>query len=217
MPTSPDPHAAQPVRTYGPPPVQARLTVLLLHGRGDSADGILGLAHALAVPDVAFVAPEAAGHTWYPLSFMSPIAQNEPALTSALRRVGALLASLGEQGIGPERVVLMGFSQGACLSLEFAARNPRRYGGVVALSGGLIGPRGGLQDYAGSFDGTPVFIGCSDTDAHIPVDRVRESAEVYRRLGAVVDERIYRALGHTVVEDEMTAVEALLRANPSAA
>jgi len=217
MHSSPDPHAAQPALTYGPSPDAARLTVLLLHGRGDSAAGILGLAQALAIPDVAFVAPEAAGHTWYPLSFMSPIEQNEPALGSALRRVGTLIASLGERGVAPERIALMGFSQGACLSLEFAARNPRRYAAVIGLSGGLIGPRGQLRAYDGSLERTPLFLGCSDVDAHIPVDRVRETAEVFRRLDADVDERIYPGLGHTVVDDEVRAVRVLLRANPGAA
>ena len=213
MHSSPDPHAAQPVLSFGPAPENARLTVLLLHGRGDSAAGILGLAQALSIPDVAFVAPEAAGHTWYPLSFMAPIEQNEPSLTSALRRVATLIGSLGQRGIAPERIALMGFSQGACLSLEFAARNPRRYAAVVALSGGLIGARGQLRTYDGSLERTPLFIGCSDVDAHIPVDRVRESSEVFRRLNAEVDERIYPGLGHTVVEDEMQAVRTLLRAN----
>ena len=217
MHSSSDPHAAQPALTYGPAPEAARLTVLLLHGRGDSAAGILGLAQALAIPDVAFVAPEAAGHTWYPLSFMAPTEQNEPALGSALRRVGTLVAWLGEREIMPERIALMGFSQGACLSLEFAARNPRRYAAVVGLSGGLIGPRGQLRAYDGSLERTPLFIGCSDVDAHIPVDRVRESAEVFRRLDGDVDERIYPGLGHTVAEDEIQAVRALLRADPAAA
>jgi predicted esterase len=208
--TAEDPHANQPVRRLGPGPGEARLTVVLLHGRGDSAAGILGLARALDVPDVAFVAPDAAGHTWYPHSFLVPITRNEPALSSALRRLSSIVESLEHEGVGPERLVLMGFSQGACLSLEFAARHARRYAGVVALSGALIGPAGTPRDYAGSFDATPVFIGCSDVDAHIPLDRVRESADVFRRLGADVDERIYPGMGHTVNADELRAVTALL-------
>jgi predicted esterase len=184
--------------------------VILLHGRGDSADGILGLAREIDMPDVAYVAPQAARHTWYPYSFLAPFERNEPALGSALRVLSEQVAILGEQGFGPERVVLMGFSQGACLSLEFAARHARRYAGVVALSGGLMGPAGTPRPYAGGFDETPLFLGCSDVDPHIPLDRVRESADVCRRLGADVDERIYPGMAHTVNDDEIRAVRALL-------
>jgi predicted esterase len=205
-----DVHAGQPVRRYGPRPADARRTVILLHGRGDSADGILGLARDIGIEDVAFVAPQAARHTWYPYSFLAPFEENEPALGSAFEVLGELVHSVGEQGVGPDRVVLMGFSQGACLSLEFAARNARRYGAVVALSGGLMGPPGTPRDYDGRFDATPVFLGCSDVDLHIPFARVKESADVFRRLGAGVDERIYPAMGHTVNEDEILAVRALL-------
>jgi predicted esterase len=207
---NPHPHAHQPVLTVGPPPASARLGAILLHGRGASADDILGLAHELALPDIAYLAPEAAGHTWYPYSFLSPIEQNEPGLTSALLVVEGLIADLGEQGIPPERVVLMGFSQGACLTLEFAARHARQYAAIAAFSGGLIGPPGTARDYAGSFDGTPVFFGCSDVDPHIPVARVRESAEVYRGMGATVDERIYPGMGHTITQAEIDAVRTLL-------
>nr|MDQ3421752.1 dienelactone hydrolase family protein [Acidobacteriota bacterium] len=162
--------------------------------------------------DITWIAPQAAGHTWYPYSFMSPTAQNEPGITSGLGVIGGLVHTLGADGIGPDRVVLMGFSQGACLSQEFAARNARRYHAVIGLSGGLIGPPGTPRDYGGSFDGTPVFLGCSDIDPHIPVERVKESAEVFRRMGASVDERIYPRLGHTVNYDEIEAVRALLKA-----
>jgi predicted esterase len=205
-----DPHAGQPVLHVGRPPASSRLTVLLVHGRGDSAAGILGLAEELNVPDVAFLAPQAAGNTWYPFSFLTPMEKNEPHLSSALRTLARLIDTVGQQGVPPDRVVVMGFSQGGCLSLEFAARHARKYAGVVALSGGLIGPPGTPRDYAGRFDGTPVFLGCSDIDAHIPVERVRESAEVCRRLGADVDERIYPGMGHTINEDELTAVRTLL-------
>lgn len=207
MPSARDPHADQPVLHYGPPIAQARRVAIFIHGRGASAEDILGVAPELGTDDVAYLAPQAAGHTWYPHSFLSPIPQNEPGITSALGVVARLVESTG---LGSERVVILGFSQGACLALEFAARNPRRYAAVVALSGGLIGPPGTPRDYPGSMENTPVFIGCSDIDAHIPVERIRESAEVFRRMGAVVDERIYPGMGHTINEDELSAVRALV-------
>lgn len=206
------PHEHQPVLTFGPAPAKARLGAILLHGRGASAEDILGIAHELAIPDIAYLAPQAAGHSWYPYSFLSPIPQNEPGLSSALLVIEGLIAHLGEQGLPPEQVVLMGFSQGACLTLEFAARHARRYAAIAAFSGGVIGPPGTARDYPGSFAGTPAFLGCSDIDAHIPVERVRESAEVYRRMGAAVDERIYPGMGHTINADELAAVRDLLKA-----
>lgn len=207
-----DPHAGQPVLRKGPAAAQARLAVILVHGRGDSAAGILGLTQEFDVPDVMWIAPQAAGHTWYPYSFMSPMAQNEPGITSGLAAIESLVHTLAGDGITADRIVLMGFSQGACLAQEFAARNARRYRAVVGLSGGLIGPPGTPRDYAGAFDGTPVFLGCSDIDPHIPLERVNESAEVFRRMGASVDERIYPRMGHTVNYDEIEAVRALLEA-----
>ena len=192
--------------TLGPSPAEARLSAILIHGRGASAEDILGLAHELAIPDIAFLAPQAADHTWYPYSFLSKIEQNEPGLTSALQVIEGLIAQLGEQGVPPERIALMGFSQGACLTLEFAARHSRRYAAIAAFSGGVIGPPGTPRNYAGSFDGTPTFLGCSDIDPHIPVERVRESAEIYRRMGAAVDERIYPRMGHAIIQDEIDAV-----------
>jgi len=207
-----DPHAGAPVLTDGPPPGDARLAVICIHGRGASAEDILGLAHELRLSDVAWLAPQAAGNTWYPYSFLSPLPQNEPGLTSALATIARLLAHLEEQGVPPERVGLLGFSQGACLSLEFAARHARRYAGVVGLSGGLIGPPGTPRDYPGSLSRTPVFLGCSDVDAHIPVERVHETADVLRRMDADVDERIYPQMGHTVNRDELGAIRTLFGA-----
>ena len=206
-----DPHAGQPVLRRGPPPAQARLAVILVHGRGDSAAGILGLADEFEARDVAWLAPDAAGHTWYPYSFLAPMDQNQPGLASGLGVIGALVRGLEQEGLAPDRVVLMGFSQGACLAQEFAARHARRYGAIVGLSGGLIGPPGTARTYAGSFAETPVFLGCSDIDPHIPLERVRESAGVFRRMGAAVDERIYPRMGHTVNADEIAAVDAILR------
>ena len=205
-----DPHRGQPVLRHGPAPSAARLTMIMVHGRGASAEDMLGLAAELGIADVAVLAPQAAGRSWYPYSFLSPMPDNEPGLTSALGVLARLVELLAALQIPPERIALLGFSQGACLSLEFAARHPQRYKAVVGLSGGLIGPPGTPRDYPGSFGDAPVFLGCSDIDAHIPLARVKESADVFRRMGAAVDERIYPRMGHTVNEDEIAAVQGLL-------
>lgn len=204
------PHEGQAVLHRGAPLAAARVAVILIHGRGDSAAGILGLVDAFDAPDVAWVAPQAAGNTWYPHPFLAPIEHNEPGITSGLRIIEGLLGRLETAAVSADRVVLMGFSQGACLAQEFAARNARRYHAIVGLSGGLIGPPGTSRDYAGSFDATPVLLGCSDIDPHIPLERVHESALVFKRMGAEVDERIYPRMGHTVNDDEIRAVQALL-------
>jgi predicted esterase len=206
---SQDPHANQPLLRRGPSPSDARLVAIFVHGRGGSAEDILSLADQVNLRDVAYIAPQAAGRTWYPYSFLAPLEQNEPGISSGLRRLSSLVDQLSEQGVPPERVGLLGFSQGACLALEFAARHPRRYAAVVGLSGGLISPPGTQQGSTGSLLSTPVFLGCSDIDPHIPLERVRESANVFRQLGAVVDERIYPHMGHTVSRDEILAVQAL--------
>ncbi len=205
-----DPHRGQPVLTLGPVPSSARVTMIMVHGRGASAEDMLGLAAELRLTDVAVLAPQAAGRTWYPYSFLSPIADNEPGLSSALGVIGGLIDGLVAQQIPIERIALLGFSQGACLSLEFAARHPQRYKAVVGLSGGLIGPPGTPRDDPGSFGRAPVFLGCSDIDPHIPLARVQESADVCRRMGATVDERIYPGMGHTVNEDEISAIRKML-------
>jgi predicted esterase len=205
-----DPHRGQPVATAGRPLERAAAAVVMVHGRGATAESILTLAEEFDRPDLAYLAPQAHGYAWYPYPFMSPLAANEPGLSSGLAILGELVARLGTVGVPPERAVLLGFSQGACLALEFAARNTRRYGGVVALSGGLIGPPGTPREYPGTLAGTPVFLGCSDRDPHIPRERVDESARVLAGLGGEVTERIYPALGHTVNEDEIEFVRGLL-------
>jgi predicted esterase len=200
------------VLAAGAPLAEARAAVILAHGRGADAQDILGLAQHFAVPGVAYLAPDAAMHHWYPARFMEPLAHNEPWLTSALSLLAQVVQTVRDAGVPTERIVLGGFSQGACLTLEYAARNARRYGGLAAFAGGLIGPDGTPRDYAGSFDGTPAFIGVGDQDAHIPVARAQLSAQVLTRMGAVVDLRVYPGLPHTVVPDQVSVAKALIAA-----
>jgi predicted esterase len=204
------PHAGSRVVAAGAPLDRAAAAMILVHGRGASAESMIPLGEAFGRTDIAFLAPQAAGSTWYPYSFVAPIEQNEPWLSSALSLLGALVGRLEEEGFPPERVVLAGFSQGACLATEFAARNARRYGAVAGLSGGLIGPPGTPRDHAGSLDGTPVFLGCSDIDPHIPLKCVQETTSVLSAMGAEVDERIYPGFGHSVHADEVEAVKRIL-------
>jgi predicted esterase len=205
------PHRLEGAISYGTPLAQAKAAVILVHGRGATAESMLPLADAIGVPDIAYIAPKATGNVWYPNSFLAPIASNEPWLSSALALLAALVERLGTEGMRPERVGFVGFSQGACLSTEFSARQPRRYGFIAGLSGGLIGPPGIVWNYDGSLAGTPVLLGCSDIDPHIPLERVKESTQVLKRLGAEVDERLYPGMGHTVNEDEIEVVRELLR------
>ncbi|MBW8875107.1 MAG: dienelactone hydrolase family protein [Acidobacteria bacterium] len=204
------PHQGQPLARAGRPVAGAAAAMVMVHGRGATAESILTLADEFGRDDFAYVAPQAAGWSWYPYSFMAPMQQNEPGLSSGLARIGEVVARLEADGMPAERIVLLGFSQGACLSLEFAARNPRRYGAVIGLSGGLIGPPGTPRNYPGSLAGTPVFLGCSDRDPHIPRERVDETAEVLKAMGGEVTERIYPAMGHTVNQDELDHVRRLL-------
>jgi len=192
------------------PRPRGRAAAVLLHGRGSNADDMLGLAREFGQNDVVYRAPQAPRHSWYPYSFLAPLEQNEPHLSDALEMVGATLAQLAAEGFAAERVALIGFSQGGCLALEYAARNAKRYGAVAGLSAGLIGPPGTPRDYAGSFGGTPAFLGCSDVDSHIPLARVHESRDVFTRMGAAVTERIYPGMGHTVNADEIAHVTKLL-------
>lgn len=204
-------HAGQPVLLAGAPLERAHAAMVMLHGRGATARDILGLTDELNSVGVAYIAPQAAGSSWYPYSFLAPLEDNEPWLDSALDAVGTVLAQVAAAGIPPERTLLLGFSQGACLMLEYVARNARRYGGVAGLSGGLIGPEGTPRTYAGSLAGTPIFLGCSDRDPHIPARRVEESAEVLRRLGADVTSRLYHDMGHTINRDELDAVRTMMQ------
>lgn len=191
--------------------VHADAAVILIHGRGASAESILRLVEQFTSPGVHYVAPQASNHSWYPWSFLKPIEMNEPGLSSALQVVADLLIELDEKGIPEDRVLLAGFSQGACLATEFAARHPRRYGGVAALSGGLIGETLPSAEYRGDLEKTPVFLGCSDVDPHIPLERVQQSTTILQSLGADVDERIYPGMGHTVNREEMDVLESMIQ------
>lgn len=205
------PHGGQPVYTMGAPLEAARAAMVMIHGRGSSAADILGLTDEFPTEEIVYLAPLAAGRTWYPNRFMTPIEGNEPYLSSALALIDGIVDKVVDAGIGRERIFLLGFSQGACLALEYAVRHAGRYGGVFGLSGGLIGPPGTQWINDGDFGGTPVFLGCSDVDFHIPVERVDESAEIFERMGAAVTKRIYPGMGHTVNRDEIDFVRKLLQ------
>lgn len=204
------PHQGQPVLVAGTPLEQAQAAMIMLHGRGANAESILELTDLFKRSDFAYLAPQAAHNEWYPNRFLAPLASNEPYLSSALAFIASLLEHIQQVGIPLERTMLLGFSQGACLALEFAARNTRRYGGLVGLSGGLIGPDGTPRNYPGSLSGTPIFLGCSDVDPHIPKERVELSAEVLQRLGGNVTMRLYPHLGHTVNADEIRFVREIM-------
>lgn len=196
------------LRRAGAPPARAKGFVLLIHGRGATAESILPLGEAVAMPDLCYLAPQAEGYTWYPQSFMAPTAANEPYLSRALARVAAIIDDCLAAGATPEKLSVIGFSQGACLTAETALRNPRPYGFIGVLSGGAIGPPGTARDYAGSLAGARVFLGCSDHDPHIPLARVTETTAVFTRMGADVTERIYPGSSHGVNDDELAHVRA---------
>jgi len=203
-------HQGGPVYHTGAPLDGSDIAVILLHGRGASAQDILSLVAQLPQARIAYLAPQAHGSTWYPYSFLSPKSQNEPYLTSALATVEGLVAALAEQGFAQNKIAIGGFSLGACLASEYVATRPMRYGGLIAFSGGLIGPEDEPLHYAGDLAETPVFIGCSDVDPHIPLARVEETAQILSDLGAIVTKRIYPGMGHMVNEEELALASALL-------
>ena len=196
----------------GPAPEQADATLILVHGRGGAASGMLSLYESFELPTLAAVAPQAAGSSWYPKTFLSPIDENQPFLDVALSTLESLVADLLNRGIPSNRLALLGFSQGACLVTEFAARGMRKYGALMGLSGGLIGPPGGLPTYRGDLKGVPVFLGASDPDPYVPFGRVAETARVLSELGAEVELRRYAGLPHAIHDDELAACRALLEA-----
>lgn len=204
------PHAGQPVLTRGAPFGLARAALLMLHGRNAGPRNILELAGALDHPAFAFVAPAAAEGTWYPLSFMQPKESNQPFLASALAVAQRLIEQIAAEGIAREQIVLLGFSQGACLALESAMQSDRPLGGVIGFSGGLIGPPGTSWVQSQPLAGMPVFLGCSDVDSHIPKSRVEETAAVFTRRGADVTLRLYPGMGHLVNDDELASARMLM-------
>lgn len=208
--TASGPHAGRPVPHAGTPAVQAKAALVLVHGRGGDAADMLGLARHLGAEGFSLHAPEAAGNTWYPNRFIEPVERNEPWLGSALSVLDSVVAGIVTAGVPAERIALLGFSQGACLTLEYAVRRPRRFGALIGLSGGLIGAPGTVWPDRGGLEGTPVLLGCSDVDAHIPLKRVEETAAVLAERGAAVDKRIYPGFGHGINDDEVEAVRTLL-------
>lgn len=203
-------HRGQPVLTAGVPLAGAQAAMIMVHGRGASARDILLLAQEWRADGVAYLAPQAANNTWYPNRFIAPVATNEPWLGSALASLDDVLQTVAAAGIAADHTVLLGFSQGGCLALEYAARNPQRYGAVVGLSAGLIENGDKPRAYSGTLGGTPVLLGCSDVDFHIALERVERTAEIMAHLGGEVDKRIYRNMGHTVIRDEIEAVGQIL-------
>jgi len=204
------PHAAQPTAYGGLPPEEATAALVLVHSRGGSPEDILALAEFVDPRNLTVVAPQAAGHTWYPQSFLAPVAANEPGRSSGLSVLESIVQELAAGGIPPERLVLAGFSQGACLTLEFVARHPQRFGAVAGLTGGLIGPPGTLGGYQGSLEGTPIFLGSGDPDPHVPWARVEETAAILEQLGAQVELARYPGRAHTISEDEVRHLGSLV-------
>lgn len=204
------PHQKQEPKTYGASLNRARAAMVMVHGRGATAQSMFLLADEFAQPDFHYIAPQASNHTWYPYSFLAPTERNEPGISSGLQQLHNILDHLVENGMKADAIMLLGFSQGACLASEFLARHPRRLGGLVAFSGGLIGSEVNPSRYEGSLEKTPVFLGCSDIDPHIPKKRVDETEDVLQKLGADVTKRIYKGMGHTVNEDEIKFVRGMM-------
>lgn len=198
-------------QTYGTSLESAKSAMILVHGRGATAESMLPLADEFSQPDIHYVVPQAANHTWYPYSFLAPTVQNEAGISSGLQVLQDVLTRLVDEGMNPKQIILLGFSQGACLASEFVARHPQKLGGLVAFSGGLVGPEVNFNDYEGTIQQTPVFLGCSNVDPHIPKERVDETEAVFKKLGGDVTKRIYKGMGHTVNDDEINFVRGLLK------
>jgi predicted esterase len=207
------PHLTQPIYSAGAKLEEASAALILLHGRGATAEDILSLSGYLDFPQLAYLAPQAEGYTWYPNRFIAPIEQNEPYLSAALSKIDGIVKNIEEHGIANEKIFIGGFSQGACLATEYAIRNPRRYGGLLVFSGGYIGPLGMQRESNGTFNGMPVFLGCSDSDPHIPLQRVQETTALLTAMGAKVTEKIYPNMGHTIIEDELEQASQLMAAS----
>lgn len=206
-----EPHQDQHVIHYGALLDDAKTAMIMVHGRGASAQDILSLAYEIDTPETAYIAPQAKDNSWYPYSFLNPVEKNEPGISSGLALIDSIVEMVLQKGFTTEQIYLLGFSQGACLSLEYAARNPKKFGGIFGLSGGLIGETISPKNYSDNLEGTDVFLGCSDVDPHIPLQRVNDTEEVFKKLGANVTKRIYKGLAHTVNQDEIDFVAALMR------
>jgi len=204
------PHQDQPLVTAGAPLDVAEAALILVHGRGATAQSIVQMADEFHQHGVAYLAPQAARNTWYPNAFTAPVKSNEPGRSSGLQAIDDAVAEATNAGIPPEQVMVLGFSQGACLASEYVARNPRRYGGLAVLGGGLIGETVDSGDYEGDLEGTPVFLGCSDVDPHIPEERVHESAAIFEQLNGDVTKRLYEGMGHGINQDEADYVSEMV-------
>jgi len=198
------------VITAGTPLAEARKVLIMIHGRGAAAQDILSLSRHLDVEDFALLAPQADGNSWYPLSFLAPPQDNEPHYSASLAALSAIVTELEAQGITREQMYFLGFSQGACLALEFTTRNASKFGGVAAFTGGLIGDRIYTENYSGSFEGTPVFIGTSNPDFHVPVQRVLDTEAVLKNMGASVTVKVYDNMPHTIIQDEIDLANQLV-------
>jgi phospholipase/carboxylesterase len=199
------------VVSAGVPAEQAKKAIIMLHGRGASANSIISLKDHLELDDYAILAPQAAEHSWYPYSFMAPVQNNQPALDSALEVIGELVEDLKQNGITQENIYFLGFSQGACLTLEYTGRNAGRYGGIIAFTGGLIGEQLVKENYKGDFNNTPVLITTGDPDPHVPVNRVNDSAEMLKELNADVSLKIYKGRQHTISHEEIVLANEILK------
>ncbi len=198
------PHQKAGTVTAGEQPEQAKGAIIMVHGRGATAESILTLANEFEnIGEFHLTAPQASQNTWYPYSFLEPTERNEPGLSSGLQAIFNIMTGLLEKGIPKEKIIFMGFSQGACLASEFVARHPAKYGGLISFSGGLIGDAVSADNYSGSLEGTPYFTGCSDIDSHIPEERVHASAAVFEKLQADVTKKIYPGMAHTIIQDEI--------------
>ena len=206
-----DPHGAQPIVSAGTPLAKAAGAIILLHGRGGSAHDILSLGALIAPEGVALLAPEAAGHTWYPNSFLAPRTQNEPYLSSALAKITTVVQAVIADGFQAGQIALCGFSQGACLATEFVGRNPQRYACLLAFTGGLIGPLDDLLNLTGDLQGTPILLSSGDPDPHVPWARVQQSAELLTGIGATVTTRRYAGRPHTVLQQEIQDGQLILQ------
>ena len=204
------PHAQSLVLAAGPKLELASAAMILLHGRGSTAQDILSLSTYLDHPDLTFLAPQAEGYSWYPNRFTAPIEANEPYLSAALSKIGEIVNQAETNGIPSHKIFIGGFSQGACLATEYVIRNPRPYGGLLVFSGGYIGPLGEPRQATGDFSGMPALLGCSDVDPHIPLQRLRETTSLLQEMGAVVTERIYPDMGHTIIDEEIELARTLI-------